>query len=340
MVGCLVGLVMLFAGIGIGSAQTSENETAELSVGSFLPSGLIENHFISILPETLEQRHPGMFDVEFAGGPETFPPFELFSFVRRGAVDMGNVPTAYYSGEIPVAQGLNLPLMPAWEWREHSIQQWAEEVHEGDGIKYLGQTEGGISYHCYTKERVESPEDFEGMSIRTTPNYRPLLERFGADAVQVPPPEIYTALERGVIDGFCWPAAGAVLAQEWHKEVNYVIDPGFYQVELALIMDLDRWEQLSSAHQEALMDTVEVLERQTHYYFGKQAAEERIQMRADGLEVIEFTGEARERWERASFEEFWKLLLDTADREDVEELNRLLQDAGQETYFPEDYEGS
>jgi hypothetical protein len=53
---------------------------------------------------------------------------------------MANIPAGFYASEIYLAHALNLPDMPIWEWREHGIMHWDEELHKPHGIKYLGQT--------------------------------------------------------------------------------------------------------------------------------------------------------------------------------------------------------
>ncbi len=45
--------------------------------------------------------------------------------------------------------------------------------------------------------------------------------------MQTAPGEVYTALERGVVDGYGWPITG-IFDLGWHEKTKYRVDPGFY----------------------------------------------------------------------------------------------------------------
>ena len=55
------------------------------------------------------------------------------------------------------------------------------------------------------------------------------------------PGEVYTALERGVIDGYGWPIH-ALFDLNWQEKTKYRVDPGFYNAEVSLIMNLDKYK--------------------------------------------------------------------------------------------------
>jgi TRAP-type mannitol/chloroaromatic compound transport system substrate-binding protein len=46
------------------------------------------------------------------------------------------------------------------------------------------------------------------------------------------PGEVYTALERGVVDGYGWPTAG-IFDLGWHEKTKFRVDPGFYTAEVS-----------------------------------------------------------------------------------------------------------
>ncbi len=344
----VVAGISLLGFVSITHAQDADEvEPVTLEVGSAFPEGALESHGLELLRnDLLEEFTNGTIQFDYRGGPESFPPFELYSFVQRGAIDIANLPSAFYMSEEPRASALNFAELPPWELRDEGIYEFFnEEIFNPRGLKHLGRAESGLSFHCYTQDRVEEPEDLEGMDIRSAPNYRPMLEHFGANPVEMPPGEIFTALERGVVEGFCWPAAGLVVPMEWYKQVNYVIDPGFNEVEVHLLMNLDSWNNLSADQQQLLERAVKVMERQMHHYGGKQALQDRQLMVEQGLEVIEFTGEARERFLRGAYAPYWRMLIEQAGSADtLARLATLLENSGVETYFPrdfaEEYEGN
>ena len=58
-----------------------------------------------------------------------------------------------------------------------------------------------------------------------------------------PPGEVYTALERNVVDGYGWPIGG-IFDLNWHEKTKFRVDPGFYDAEVSLIMNLDAYKKL------------------------------------------------------------------------------------------------
>jgi TRAP-type C4-dicarboxylate transport system substrate-binding protein len=65
------------------------------------------------------------------------------------------------------------------------------------------------------------------LNIRVSPRYLQAIKGLGGNPVVIPPTEVYAALERNVVDGYCWPSVG-IRDWGWHKQTKYVIDPGFY----------------------------------------------------------------------------------------------------------------
>ena len=307
-------------------SQVQDVQTVTLKGASAFPQGLRESHGYETFVEILTSEYPDYFDVEYVGGPDAFSPNELAEAVRSGAVDIANITGVYYGGMAPMAKAMVIPDIPPWEWRRNGIFDFFDKVHQRHNIKYMGRTYSGIPYHCYTQQRMTQPEDFEGKDIRTSPVYRPMLNHFGANPVTTPPGEVYTALDRGVVNGFCWPAAGTI-DFGWHEKVNYRIDPGFFDVEVSLLMNLDQWNNLSDAHKERAMRAAEMMERQTYYWFQREAVAEEKRLQEAGVEIVEFTGEAKQRYLDAAHEQYWEMLNEQAQEEDVEELRQLLEQA-------------
>jgi TRAP-type C4-dicarboxylate transport system substrate-binding protein len=70
-----------------------------------------------------------------------------------------------------------------------------------------------------------------------------MVKGLGGNPVVIPPTEVYVALERNVVDGYCWPVVG-IRDWGWQKQTQYVVDPGFYNVPNPLLINLKVWNQL------------------------------------------------------------------------------------------------
>jgi TRAP-type C4-dicarboxylate transport system substrate-binding protein len=95
-----------------------------------------------------------------------------------------------------------------------------------------------------------------GQKIRITPVYRDFFQALNANVITTPPGEVYTALERGVVDGYGWPIGG-IFDFNWHEKTKFRIDPGFYDAEVSLVMNLPAFKKLTDAQRKALEAALE-----------------------------------------------------------------------------------
>ena len=97
-------------------------------------------------------------------------------------------------------------------------------------------------FHLYLNKRITSP-DLTGLKLRITPVYRDFFQALGATVVQTAPGEVYTALDRGVVDGYGWPITG-VFDLGWNEKTKYRVDPGFYSAEVSILVNKAAWDKL------------------------------------------------------------------------------------------------
>src|SRR5258708_20658373 len=87
---------------------------------------------------------------------------------------------------------------------------------------------------CLTKP-ISSP-DLTGLKIRITPVYRDFFQALGATVVQTAPGEVYTALERGVVDGYGWPIT-RIFGLGWAAKTTYLVDPAVLPPQVSILLN-------------------------------------------------------------------------------------------------------
>ena len=110
-------------------------------------------------------------------------------------------------------------------------------------MRYLARMVETTPFHLYLNKKIDKP-DLTGLKIRITPVYRDFFQSLSANVMTTPPGEVYTALERGVVDGYGWPIDG-IFDLNWQEKTKYRVDPGFYNAEVSLIMNLDKYKTLT-----------------------------------------------------------------------------------------------
>src|SRR6185295_19159484 len=150
----------------------------------------------------------GVLQINFIGGPKAIPPFEAGNAVKTGVVDMAMSTGAFYTNVMPEADFLKLTQIPVAEQRKNGAFDAINKVwNEKANMQYLGRMVENQPFHIYTNKKVDKP-DLTGQKIRITPVYRDFFQALNANVITAPPGEVYTALERGVVDGYGWPIGG------------------------------------------------------------------------------------------------------------------------------------
>ncbi|QOR39196.1 TRAP transporter substrate-binding protein DctP [Billgrantia diversa] len=307
--------------VTLGLVSQAAADTATLrTVSAFTPGTAIPHTFEMFLEE-IENDPDAPVEVDFIGGPETMPPFQIGNAVSNGVVDMAFVTSAFYTSSLPAAHALNLTRYSPEELRETGrFEQLQEMWREQMNVHYLAYTNYGNRYHLYLNEPIDSPE-LNGLRMRITPVYRAFAEAMGGEAAQTPPGEVYTALERGTVDGYGWPVQG-IFDLGWQEHTRYRVDPGFYHVEVGVLVNQDAWDNLTDEQRDYLTEKAIWLEEQNGLNEEINAEEERRQAEA-GIEVIEFEGEERERYLEMAYQVQWERLAEE-HAENAERLREIL----------------
>ncbi|MDL0433881.1 TRAP transporter substrate-binding protein DctP [Marinobacter sp. TBZ242] len=299
--------VALGAGlVSLGLVSQAAADVATLRTVSAFTSGTAIPHTFEMFLEEIEGDADAPVNVDFIGGPETMSPFQVGNAVSNGVVDMAFVTSAFYTSSLPAAHALNLTRYSPEELRETGrFEQLQEMWREQMNVHYLAYTNYGNRYHLYLNEPISSPE-LNGLRMRITPVYRAFVEKMGGEAAQTPPGEVYTALERGTVDGYGWPIQG-IFDLGWQEHTRYRVDPGFYHVEVGVLVNQDTWNNLTEEQRDYLTEKAIWLEEQNALNEEINAEEERRQAEA-GIETIEFEGEERERYLEMAYEVQWERL--------------------------------
>lgn len=273
--------------------------------------------------ERVNETGKGVVQINYVGGPETVPTFELGNAVSSGVVDIANSTTAFYTNLLPLGDALHLATNTIQDQRANGCYEMIDSLHQEQmNVKFLARTGDNIQFHLYTTKPVEGT-DLSGLTLRTTPVYRAMFEALGATTVSTAPGEVYTALERGAIDGYGWPIQG-VLDLGWDEKTSYRVDPGFYQVDVNFLVNLDIWNDLSDEARQILEDAGTWIEARNAENIAINEAEAAKQVEA-GIEVITFSDETAENWLSTAQEAGWAAL-DQIDAAKSAELRACLTD--------------
>jgi len=232
----------------------------------------------------------GVVQINVMGGPEVIPPTQQADAVRRGVVDMQYGPGTYYLADMPeVDAWVGSTVTPEQARQAGGFKIMQEAYAKKQGTHLLGHFDSGINFYIYlTKEPKRTADggvDLSGIKLRSQPIYRELFTNLNATSVSIPVPEVYTGLERNVVDGIGWPLVG-VLDLSWDRFLKYRIEPGFFQGDLAVIVNPRKWESLSPQAREVLEKAAVEHEMESYTRMKEIAAATDQKAQGAGMKVV------------------------------------------------------
>lgn len=187
--------------------------------------------------------------------------------LRHGVVDIGlitpiyvkggahliRIQSGFYSGAATIESQVAL-----YRCMERNDPQFDRELA---GLKVLA-VQGGSLPGIVTRDRpVHSLADLKGMRIRVPTELLNVMRDLGADPVNMPMGDVYSALAKGVIDGLVAPTdtfRSLHLAEVAHHYLRMRVWRGAYP---ARAMGMRRWNSLSVAHRAVLESAIPVWEQ-------------------------------------------------------------------------------
>jgi len=245
----------------------------------------------------------GVVQINYLGGPKAVPTMEQGAALRNGVVDLANTTTSFVASVSPESLALNYATVPWAEMRRNGTVDFLNKLMMEKGLYYYARTGDGVPYHIYLNKRIDKA-DLSGLKIRIAPIYREFFSRLGASVMQIAPGEVYTALDRGVVDGYGWPLLG-VFDLGWHEKTKYRVDPGFYNIELGVIFSAKTWNALSPAQREFLNKQVAWLEAKNADMAGKDAAADIKRQAEVGIQTIKLPEAEARKLQALSLEAGW-----------------------------------
>ena len=220
-----------------------------------LLAGWAENNVNAYWPgaqfkQNLEAASGGKLTITISG-PEAVPPFEQLQPVSAGAFDLIYTHPTYHSkGLAGIAEILpfgidKLRSSGVWGF----IDEFYQKTHN---VKILALVPVGTEgYHCYLRQPLSAQNDWNGRKLRGVANQHGVIKALGGVPVVMPMGDVYTSIEKGVVDGACAPA-NVMLATKHFEVAKYRVEPRFGLLVSLIGMNLDTWNKLPKDQQDML----------------------------------------------------------------------------------------
>lgn len=285
----LIAVAGLAAAALIATQPAAAEETT-LKAAVFVPPtttfGIPFKRFVDHVNETGK----GTLQIRIVGGPEAVPGTEQAQAVKTGVLDVAAVPPAYYKslmveGDAQILSNMSMPELRA----SGAFKMLSDISVQRQNALYLTSYGMGVPFHLYlTKEMpLSKPEDLSGLRFRGAPNYNAIFKHYGIAGVNVAAPEVYTALERGIVQGYGWPLWG-IEDFGWDKLTKIRVEPGFYTVVTTVLMSKTKYDALTPTQRKVIDDAVAWFEVDDARYT-EEVTKKALDLQAkQGIKVVDF----------------------------------------------------
>ncbi len=177
---------------------------------------------------------------------------ETLDAVGAGILDGHHSGGPYFAGKEP-ALALTADLNGAYE-NPYQAQMWFEygggleltrEIYAKFNVFYVGPIWWGVE-SVPSKKNLATGASFKGVKMRAPEGLgADIWRRIGVGVVTLPGSEVFTALDRGVIDATDWGTLGMNQDLGYHKIAPFPLYPGFHSMPAAEIaVNMDKWNAL------------------------------------------------------------------------------------------------
>jgi TRAP-type C4-dicarboxylate transport system substrate-binding protein len=253
---------LLAAALGVacavGAAPVRAADT--ISATHVFPASLIYSRSFLEFVKKANDAGKGVFAIQVRGGPEAIGMMEQPGAVRSGVVDMVYSPCAFYAAAVPECDAVSASSVDGPTTRKNGGTELLNQIHQKRiGVYLLGWVDSGIRFNLWSTRAPQFDPtghiDIKGFKVRGNPIYNAFLTNYlGAQVINLPSTELYTALERGTVDITAWTQIG-LMDLNWDRYIRYRILPDFFSTDLMILVNGKKWASLSPKTREILQRT-------------------------------------------------------------------------------------
>jgi TRAP-type mannitol/chloroaromatic compound transport system substrate-binding protein len=263
-------LSMTALGFSALSSCSSEEEESPLNsfskryrwnmVTTWPPNFPIIGEAIQEFCEKIHILTNGQIKIKVYHAGELIPAFEVFDAVSSGAAEIGNSASYYWAGKNSATQffssvpfGMNAQQLNSWLYYGGGLDLWRELYADFNLVPfYAGNT--GVQMGGWFNRQVNTPADLKGLKMRIPGLGGKVFERAGGTVVLSSGGELYTHLERGIIDAAEWIGPYHDYLMGFHEISKYYYAPGWHEPGTAFefIVNKTIFDELPSHLQEII----------------------------------------------------------------------------------------
>ncbi len=260
----LVGMAMIFT---LGEASAAD---FDLKFQTSDSSGLPNYKLMVEWAERVNKMSNGRVAIEMLPVGSIVKHTETLDAVSAGILDGHMTATGYFSGKDP-AFGLLGNTVGAWSDPNEMLlfiefgggRELYERLLEPYGLQFIGAAATGLESFV-SKKPLDGVADLKGLKMRAPEGMvQSVFAAAGASPVSLPTSEVFTSLDKGVIDAADYTVFSTNHQQGMHKIASHPVYPGFHSMPvLEVSMNKETWDEMPEDLQAIMRVSVRDFARQ------------------------------------------------------------------------------
>jgi tripartite ATP-independent transporter DctP family solute receptor len=218
---------------------------------------------------------------------------ESIESVQLGTQELTGTSTGPIPNFVPAVKILDIPFL--FRDKAHAravldgpIGQAMLKEFDSKGFKALAWSENGVRHMTNNKRPINLPDDLKGLKMRTMENpvHVAAYKGFGIITTPMAFPEVFTALQQGVVDGQENPLS-VIMAAKFEQVQKYMTLTAHVYSPALLLMNKASFDKLSPADQKVFLDAAKLAVIATRARVDKDDASGVTELRSKGMSIIE-----------------------------------------------------
>jgi TRAP-type C4-dicarboxylate transport system substrate-binding protein len=296
----------LFVSLLLGMAGSDCAVAGEGSLTFATTTPPKSNHEIAAqkFVETVAEKTGGRINIKHYGTGSLYNAKSIMAAISKNQIDIGLLHVALVGRRSPVLEFVgSFGAMGCWESYEHYYRfldnSRTREIASAEFEKYfnsrlLAAWSFGTSLIGRRDKSITTIDDFKGLKMRTSGTaMATMYKALGAVPIGLSSKEIYTALQRGTIQG-----AGSGVSR-WRRSKLYevapylTVDPTIPYFSMWLVINKKSWDKLSSEDQKIIADTAREYEAWTRNFAAREREEDFSFLKSEAKAFVELSSEQK-----------------------------------------------
>lgn len=275
------------------STEATNSEPKKISIATTQTEDSHYGAYLSTFEEEVEKNSNGAIEVNVHYNSELGNERDNVESVQMGTLDGAFISSGVISNFVDEFNVLDFPFL--FESTEHARSVLNSEIGEefntsllGIGIKNLGFGENGFRNITNNDHPIVTPEDLDGIKIRTmeVPIHQEVFAAFGASPTPMGWSEVFTSLQQGVIDAQENPIA-IIYSSKLNEVQKYISMSGHVYSPAVFIFNNELFESFSDDLQQVLLDAAKVAQQANYDFIDQNTESQLAELKELGVEINE-----------------------------------------------------